>query len=461
MFIALTRDASTEKAIRCCLIQFPDERARTLKQILRRSYDLTNLEEQPITRITIIGHAHNNVYGGMHSEVFAEHISQILKNNEERSPGFVENLKAIDLLGCELGFINPATSSYAFEVAAYLQKKGYAVPIYSFTIPSHSQGKFIYTRLHHESENTWGFYGFQSIEETKNFHTLITMEVTVFYCIQEKQTELYCLLEKIRKINYQITDLQVTIEQGSLTIKTYNQQLNHSSAAPFKVAKNIALEREKIARLHRNLHQNIALRSLVYAKKNAAQEHIVALEKHMLELLDQKNKCSEQIAQTTDFRDYFSAHSECNFTLIVQQCYPKIAMDNLFSELQTLGDKIEALEIQNQRWQQSLYKASTKLLEKKATIHPLNPEELAELSAWEQEYVDRELAIANHSAVIQSLLEKKQNLAKKIKLIQSQQPKISSPSKKGSNNPFFGKKIPREPIDINNTPLTIQQKSRD
>ena len=75
--------------------------------------------------------------------------------------------------------------------------------------------------------------------------------------------------------------------------------------------------------------------------------------------------------------------------------------------------------------------------------------------------MDRELAIANHSAAIQSLLEKKQNLAKKIKLIQSQQPKIPSSSKKGSNNPFFDKKIRREPIDINNTPLTIQQKSRD
>ena len=79
MFIALTRDQATQNSMRRLLKQFPGEVVKTLTQIIRSDYDLTSLKENPITRITVLGNAHDGVYGGMDSESFADHLIQILE----------------------------------------------------------------------------------------------------------------------------------------------------------------------------------------------------------------------------------------------------------------------------------------------------------------------------------------------------------------------------------------------
>ncbi len=428
MFITLTRDQATQNSIRRLLKQFPGEVARTLNQIIRSDYDLTSLKENSITRMTILGHAGQGLYGGMNSETFADHLIHILKKNDEASPGFSNRLEAIDLLGCELGFINAETQSYAMEVATHLQKKGYSIPIQAFTIPEHTKSQFVKTllsrssktTLHHEA-TTWEFYGFKTAEDTEKFITYTSLESDIYIKKIREQAKLYTLIETIRNVNIENIDLEATIDMYHIQL----QRAKNSLQAPENkstIEHRLVTCRQKISASRAMVQNNIAKLSILRETQKKLTTYIDQLEKKEQILSDHRLNCAVQIVGTSNPREYLDQHPECNFTHI-SQIYRTETMEKLVDlknskqiEHQKLTEKIHALETQNVKWQRSLERADLTIEQKRSEIDSPEAEtEFMELMVgWQRQIVARQLTIKHNTAAIRELSQTQQQISAEI-----------------------------------------------
>lgn len=479
MFIALSRDQATQNSMRSLLQQFPGETVKTLSQIIYSDYDLTSLEEKPITRITVLGHAHDSLYGGMDSETFADHLIQILKKNDEASPGFSDRLEAIDLLGCELGFMNPETESYAMGVVSYLQKMGYHIPIHAFTIPDHTQNRFANTllnrkiriTLHSEAIASWEFYGFKTREDMEKYKKYISLESEIHDKKIRKEAELYTLMETIRNVNTENIALEDSIDE--IYIKT--QIARDSLQAPddqIKLERALVKWRQKVRDSRATIQNNISKLSILLETQERLTTHLAKLEKKAQVLLEYILDCSVQIAHTKNPREYFAQHPECNFTDLAHN-HPIVTMDTVVTskqtkqiELQELTEKIQALEVQNAKWQQSLERADLNIEQKRSEIDSPEAEtEFMELMThWQQQILARQLAIEDNTAAIRELSQTQQQIsseieeldAKLVELTQQHQTDEKSVSDKSHTTQIVHKyktSIQREKIALNQQPL--------
>ena len=403
MFIALTRDQATQNSIRRLLKQFPGEMVQTLNQIIRSDHDLPSLKENPITRITVLGHADQGLYGGMDSETFSDRLIHILKKNDEASPGFSNGLEAIDLLGCELGFINAETQSYAMEVATHLQKNGYAIPIQAFTIPEHTKSQFVNTLLSrktkttlHNEATTWEFYGFKTAEDTQKFITYTSLESEIYDKKIREQAKLYTLIETIRNVNIENIDLEATIDKSYIQLQRAKISLQ-TSENKSTIEHTLVTCRQKISASRAMIQNNIAKLSILYETQKKSTTYIDQLEKKEQILSEHRLNCAVQIVDTSNPREYLDQHPECNFTHLAQ-IYLTETVDTLFNskqrkqiEHQELTEKIHTLESQSVKWQRSLERANLTIEQKRSEIDSPEAEtEFMELMVgWQQQIVAR------------------------------------------------------------------------
>ncbi|MBP6917548.1 MAG: hypothetical protein KBB94_01365 [Legionellaceae bacterium] len=478
MFIALTRDQATQSSIRHLLKQFPGEVLQTLNQIIRSDYDLTSLKENPITRITILGHADQGLYGGMDSETFADHLIHILKKNDEASPGFSNRLEAIDLLGCELGFINAETQSYAMEVATHLQKKGYSIPIQAFTIPEHTKSHFVNTLLNrktkttlHNEATTWGFYGFKTAEDTEKYITYTSLESEVYIKKIREQAKLYTLIETIRNVNIENIALETTIDDSYIQLQRAKINLQ-TPENKSKIEHTLVKFRQKISDSRAMIQKNIAKLSILYETQKKLTTYIDQLEKKEQMLSEHRLNCSVQIVDTSNPREYLDQHPECDFTHLAQ-IYRTETVDTLVNskqskqiEHQELTKKIHTLETQSVKWQRSLEKANLTIEQKRSEIDSPEAEtEFIELMVgWQEQIVARQLTIKHNTAAIRELSQTQQQISAEIEELDTKLTELTQPHQNAEKAVSdirntvqmvrrYKTSIPREKIDPKQSPL--------
>ncbi len=313
MIIALSTDDATIRATRDLKALYPKESAMRLEKIVDNDYHFSHLQEQPIKRITIIGHTEDNRYGGMSAKKFANHLMRIIDTHETLSPGFLKNIKAIDLLGCEVGFVHQNYEGFAAETAGYLQQKGYIIPINSFTNQVTTDHPHLYTTLlaHESAENSWVFAGFTSSNNYQTFQKLNQKHNKIVERMNQKGEKIYEQMAIKETLQSQNQALQHKIDTFHVNTAAQRPLIPEEEKERFEreVLKGEALVRTMKTKITQNsIHIMDAQTEIT-----AIHAEIEALNQTRLELIEHRQTFSHRIATTTNPREYFDMHPQCNF----------------------------------------------------------------------------------------------------------------------------------------------------
>lgn len=309
MIIALSTDENVIRGARRLSALYPEEQSLRLESIVLDNYNLASSTENPIKRLTFLDHASMKSYGKMSVNLFTEHVIKILEENERRSPGFIRDLEAIDLLGCEIGQINQHGRSFALDVTQKLQEKGYRMPIYAF---DNDNPQFKRTILKRD-DSQWIFYGFESTEKSKAFYSQQEAINDAENSFQELSTEAYDKADEVEALEKQNSKLEKKAALGKANYKTQKNHLRESKQE--EELTELAQEyKAGINRIRNKIQENNAkievLKSEVYA---IADQAVVIRDKKIL-LMKEQESLGTRIDATDNPRNYFAKHPESNFS---------------------------------------------------------------------------------------------------------------------------------------------------
>ena len=271
MIISLSTDQSVVNGTRHLCKLYPEESHMCIETIFNRNFSLASVDETDVQRIIFLGHSDDNIsYGGLTAREFAALLINIFKTNEELSPGFIENIQAIDLLGCQLGQVENIKISFAYIVSEQLQNAGYEIPIYALNLNNEMQEKINKTKLRNALTH-WEFYGVKSSEDMTHHNILLKQYVNLRDEIDAKKAELYEIIERLKNMRNDPMPSPTEVEmQDELVLQ--RKQLKHE---------------------------------------------IRQLEKKIDKVVENVGRLKVVIAEFTDPREYFSNHAECNFSSLV------------------------------------------------------------------------------------------------------------------------------------------------
>lgn len=325
MLIALTTDEATIQSIRRLKALYPNEIALRMTQIIHEGipYDLSGITENPIRRITILGHAHANVYAGMNAHEFAEHVYQMIQINEEKTPGFKKNLRAIDLLGCEVGFVNQQEQGFALQVAQYLRTKECSITVNAFTNQEPVNQPLQHTLLQKTTKETqaptvWEFLGFKTKENKAIYKDLFYHKKEQKNLRDHATAKLYELIEAEQILKTANTELETSITHFRTQIKIKKDQAKKPEEKQ-RYKELLSQGKQELQKRQAEIRQNKEeIRRLHQAQAEVSTE-IERLEHKITTIQTQQDACSIRINQTDNPREYFDQHPECNFTRIAKQ----------------------------------------------------------------------------------------------------------------------------------------------
>jgi len=314
MIIALSTDDATIRAARDLKALYPNERAIRMEQIVDNDYHFSHLQEQPIKRITIIGHTEANRYGGMTAKKFANHLMQIFDTHETLSPGFFKNIEAVDLLGCEVGFVHQNYEGFAAETAGYLQRKGYIIPINSFTNQVTAGHPQLYTTLlaHETAENSWVFSGFTSSNNYQTFQKLTQKHNKIVEHMNEKGEKIYEQMAIKETLQSQNQALQHKIDTFNFNTAAQRPLIPEEEKERFE--QEVLKGEAHIRTMKTKITQNSIHIMDAQTEITAINAEIETLNQSRLELIEYRQTFSHRITTTTNPREYFDMHPQCNFT---------------------------------------------------------------------------------------------------------------------------------------------------
>lgn len=431
MIILLSSDQSVMHIAQELHTLFQDEIALRLEQITNKDYDLSLCSEKPVQRLTILGHAHSGLYGGMNADSVVEHIIQILETNEQKSPDFIKNLEAIDLIGCELGFVSSTEKSFALQVAEQLLKKGYQVPIKAFTDEEQHKDRYHHTITNYLYEtdfeekvsHAWEFLGFKTQQDTKYFLAGQKKTNQIYLQKREKRAELYELMEAEHKLKSKNTVIKEVIANSYQKMETRKKSLkNPEDKRAF--SKVVTKWKQGIATRKTQIAENVQQIKELVQQQARISDAIETLEKERLFIEKQKQSYCTVIGRTNNPREYFAEHPECNFTQLAQQKnrFTELA-DTLLEQkttqetaLKNITEQLQGLEAQNAKLQNSINKANSIIEMKQGLPRTVEEEEaFTELEQeWQAGLEKRQTKILENTVLIHELLQTQQQISIEI-----------------------------------------------
>ena len=443
MIILLSTDQKVMDIARKLHTLFQDEIALLLEQITNIDYDLSFFSEKPLKRLTILGHAHSGLYGGMNADSFAEHIANILETNEKASPGFIANLEAIDLIGCELGFVSSTAKSFALQVAEQLLKKGYQVPIKAFTDKEQHKDQYHHTITNYinetyfeeKSSHSWEFLGFKTQQDTKHFLAAQKKTNMLFSKKDDKRAELYELIEAEHRLK---SKNRVLKEEIAYSHKNMQTKLNSLKTPKEKRAfsKVVTKWKQGVATRKTQIAENVQQIKELVQQQSRISDEIEILEKERLSIEKQKQSYFTVIGRTNNPREYFAEHPECNFTQLAQQKNRFTELTEALleqkttqeTELKNVTAQLQGLEEQNSKLQKTINKANS-IMEMKQDLPRTVEDEMAftELEQeWKEGVEQRQTKILENTVLIHELLQTQQQISIEIGKIDRKLEKIAN-----------------------------------
>lgn len=301
---------STDEMVISCAKQlsdlYPEERALRLESIVNKNYNLASPREIPIKRLTFIDHATKKAYGEMSVDLFAEHVIKILEQNESNSPGFIDNLEAIDFLGCEIGQINQYGRSFALDVTQKLEEKGYHTPIYAF---NNDNKQFQRTILSYTTQ--WIFYGFENTEQANKFSSNTKHLNIAEEDFERLSTEAYEKLDEVEALEEQNSKLKEKATLGKTNYEIEKEQLI-ASKEEVKLAELRKKFKSGISLIKDKIKENNARIEILKSEIDIIRDKGIALKDEKNRLKQEREALGTRINSTQDPRDYFAKHPECN-----------------------------------------------------------------------------------------------------------------------------------------------------
>lgn len=295
MIIMLSTDEETVGGMRDLSRLYPEETVYRLEQIIELGHDLSSCVEKPIKRITVLGHAENNIFGQWTAQECANYIKYLLQLNEEKTPGFIRQLEAIDFLGCEVGNINKEGQGYMIDVAEYLGAHYIDIPLYAFTprVLDSEQQPFYGTLLRKCAEEpVWDFLAFTTEADENSYF--------------EKVDEYRAGLDRITQIKDEIyTDTQQwsTLYIENIEYKDLIVDCDTDLIPDIRECIDATLEGMEVIADH-----------LITLKSEIQQ---VELQQQALAAIIRSY--TNMIVSTSDPRVYFASQARCNFRSTIAQ----------------------------------------------------------------------------------------------------------------------------------------------
>lgn len=308
MIIALSTDETVIWCARQLSDLYPEDQSLRLESIIHDNYNLALSTETPIKRLTFIDHATMKSYGKMSVNLFTEHVIKILEENQRRSPGFIENLEAIDLLGCEIGQINQHGRSFALDVTEKLQEKGYHMPIYAF---NNDNSQFKRTILTFSSQ--WDFYGFESTEKAEAFSSYGKQINDADDAFESLLTEAYEKLDEVGALEEQNSKLEKNAALGKTNYDIQKKHLKESKQEE-KLTELTQEFKAGINRRRNKIQENNARIEVLRNEIETISDKGVEIKNKTTRLRQEREDLGTPINSTKNPRKYFAKHPECNFS---------------------------------------------------------------------------------------------------------------------------------------------------
>lgn len=334
MIIALSADEAVVNTTRKLKTLYHPEKAFLMSEIAPPNEDLSQCSEIPIKRITILGHSEKQLFEGISAEKFAKQIIAILKSNEQKYPGFINNLEAIDLLGCEIGLNNPNLKGFGIQFAHHLSAAGIKIKINGFTSELYESDTNYTDSLLRHKEGSWSYAVFTSTQDGKKY--VKTTEKIPELLIKRTNIEaiLYDLIKEEDTLQIQNKTLTETIHSFKANVTKKRLTIAPKDIEPFERA--VKEGEKKLKKMYDAILQNNIkisdLRKEQHLKSNDIEtlDHLINESNHFLQ--------KYEIARTDNPRTFFDTHSQCNFMNAVP---PHISEKSQLFRKQILRQKAE------------------------------------------------------------------------------------------------------------------------
>ncbi len=328
MLIMLSTEEEIVEGLRSLATLYPNEttlRMETITDDLQHNLS----SEIPIQRITFLGHADDMLFGDMSPEAFASQLIHILNTTQNNAPGFLNQLEAIDLLGCDVGNMTANGESYVTIVAEHLKKAGFQIPLHAFTNKGMENEPIFATTLliKKPADDHWLYSGLQEREDYDRYEQymeegriLTIKSETIKTAIYDDHQESNDLLSENEDMEALVEVSQDEIDAGD-HISEDNKEDNEFPDSPQDYL-NLAKET-----IQENNNQINALKIKIEASKVTLEQ----IEKDTKQISNKINGLFTTIAKTTNPRAYFHQQPNCNFmsTANISQHYKnKLQMHN-------------------------------------------------------------------------------------------------------------------------------------
>ena len=312
MIIALSADEAVVNTTRKLKTLYHPEKAFLMSEIAPPNEDLSQCSEIPIKRITILGHAHHHSFGRMNANEFANQLITILKSNEKSSPGFIKNIEAIDLLGCEIGLNGPDNKGFGSKVAWYLSQAGIHINIYGFS-SENQESNTTYTRsllCHNTNNESWTYLGFSSENDYKTYKGTTKNGQNLEKKSSAIKSQLYDSIKEEDQLLLQNRKMLEVITHFKNNVKIINTTLPTEERKQFEIA--VKKGERKLRPIYDSIVKNELKIVELRKTQHSMSEEIETLDKLMDEEHDRLEKFPI-IISTKNPRAYFNSHPQCNF----------------------------------------------------------------------------------------------------------------------------------------------------